>query len=95
MAMADAEIKRLAHADYWDARYSETGEGQQCHEWFRSFNDLEAFFEQNLPQRPPSDVRVLHLGSGDSVSWRTPPRFCSRHLQPRGVVGYFPPMTRP
>ena len=68
MAMSDADIKRLAHADYWDGRYSETGEGQQYHEWFRSFDDLEAFFEQNLPKRAPEGVRILHLGSGDSVS---------------------------
>ncbi|SPO00077.1 uncharacterized protein DNG_02929 [Cephalotrichum gorgonifer] len=65
--MSDAELERLAHADYWDERYSETGPDKQYHEWFRSFDDLLPFFEQNLLQSPASETRILHLGSGDST----------------------------
>ena len=68
MVMSDAEIARLSHADYWDERYSETDPGQQYHEWFRSFDDLMPFFEQNLLKKPASNLKILHLGSGDSVS---------------------------
>lgn len=36
MGSDDEENKRLAYADYWDARYAETaGENGQLHEWFR------------------------------------------------------------
>ena len=70
MAMSEAELERLSHADYWDERYSEVGPDQQVHEWFRSFEDLLPFFQQNLLTRPGSEVKILHLGSGDSVSDR-------------------------
>ncbi|KAI1773278.1 S-adenosyl-L-methionine-dependent methyltransferase [Hypoxylon cercidicola] len=67
--MADEELKRLAHADYWDERYSGVGPDQQVHEWFRSFDDLEEFFDRNLFQSlgPEKAPRILHLGSGDST----------------------------
>lgn len=64
----DQENKRLAYADYWDDRYTETEDGQ-LHEWFRSFNDLDEFFTRHLYDVYPSATvpRILHLGSGDSV----------------------------
>ncbi|KAI1498004.1 S-adenosyl-L-methionine-dependent methyltransferase [Biscogniauxia marginata] len=67
--MADKELECLAHADYWDKRYSKAGPDQRVHEWFRSFNDLEEFFDQNLFQvrAPETAPRILHLGSGDST----------------------------
>ncbi|KAI6083044.1 S-adenosyl-L-methionine-dependent methyltransferase [Hypoxylon rubiginosum] len=67
--MADEELKRLAHADYWDERYSGVGPDQRVHEWFRSFGDLEGFFDRNLFQKraPETSPRILHLGSGDST----------------------------
>ena len=67
--MQEAEIKRLAHADYWNERYTEVGPNKQVHEWFRSFEDLKPFFEQHLfePRAPETMPKVLHLGSGDSV----------------------------
>ena len=65
--MSDAELERLSHADYWDERYGQVGPDQQLHEWFRSFEDLLPFFEQNLLKRPATS-KILHLGSGDSVS---------------------------
>lgn len=64
----DDENERLAHADYWDDRYAEK-EGDQLHEWFRSFQDLEEFFTRHLFEAYPAEKtpRILHLGSGDSV----------------------------
>jgi hypothetical protein len=69
MAGADDENERLAHADYWDERYAQTGGDGQVHEWFRSFNDLSEFFARHLLQTrgPETAPRILHLGSGDSV----------------------------
>ncbi|KAI1640845.1 S-adenosyl-L-methionine-dependent methyltransferase [Biscogniauxia mediterranea] len=67
--MADKELERLAHADYWDERYAEAGPDRRVHEWFRSFGDLEGFFEKHLfrPRGPQTGPRILHLGSGDST----------------------------
>lgn len=71
MPLTDAELKRLAHAEYWNERYAEVGEEEQAHEWFRSFDDLEPFLAQRLFQvrGPETAPRILHLGSGDSVSF--------------------------
>lgn len=68
--MQAAELKRLAHHDYWDERYAEVGPDEQVHEWFRSFNDLRPFLDTYLFQirGPETAPRILHLGSGDSVS---------------------------
>lgn len=70
MSMSTAELKRLGHPDYWDERYAKVGPDEQVHEWFRSFKDLTPFFDRHLFQvRPPTVApRILHLGSGDSVS---------------------------
>ncbi|KAI0179903.1 S-adenosyl-L-methionine-dependent methyltransferase [Hypoxylon sp. FL1284] len=67
--MADEESKRLAHADYWDERYSGVQPDGRLHEWFRSFSDLEEFFDRNLFQirKPDTTPSILHLGSGDST----------------------------
>jgi hypothetical protein len=66
----DSENERLAHADYWDDRYAQTQQGQQVHEWFRSFQDLDEFFSRHLFQTRAADTspHILHLGSGDSAS---------------------------
>lgn len=67
--MSNAETKRLAYSEYWNHRYSEVGFDEQVHEWFRSFNDLESFFDRHLfrPRGPETVPRILHLGSGDST----------------------------
>jgi EEF1A lysine methyltransferase 4 len=69
MNMNADDIKRLAHADYWDERYAGTGPDQQLHEWFRGFDELNQLFTRHLiDTRPPTTApRILHLGSGDSV----------------------------
>lgn len=69
MPMSDIETKRLAHSQYWDDRYAEVSSDKQLHEWFRSFNDLELFFDLHLFQVPGPETapKILHLGSGDSV----------------------------
>ncbi|KAL8999119.1 MAG: hypothetical protein Q9169_002007 [Polycauliona sp. 2 TL-2023] len=66
--MSDAEAKRLAHSEYWDDRYAEVGSDKRVYEWFRSFNDLEPFFDRHLFQvrGPETAPKILHLGSGDS-----------------------------
>lgn len=67
--MSDAETKRLAFPEYWDERYAGAGSDEQVHEWFRSFGDLELFFDRHLFQvrGPETSPKILHLGSGDSV----------------------------
>lgn len=75
-SMSDSVLERLSHADYWDEQYSEVGPDEQLHEWFRSFDDLLPFFQQNLLARPGSEVKILHLGSGDSVSTGLPAYSC-------------------
>jgi len=70
MPMSEPDIKRLAHPDYWDERYTEVGSGAQVHEWFRSYGDLEEFLNRHLFQvrGPETAPKLLHLGSGDSVN---------------------------
>ncbi len=69
--MASKDDRLLSHPDYWDSRYSVSdGEGP-THEWFRSFTDLEPFFQTNLfsvqGRAPDDQPYFLHLDSGDSV----------------------------
>ncbi|KAI1749272.1 S-adenosyl-L-methionine-dependent methyltransferase [Xylaria castorea] len=66
---SDEELAELAEPGYWDTRYDETLPGEQLHEWFRSFSDLEEFFKLSLFQTysAESNPRILHLGSGDST----------------------------
>lgn len=68
--MGDAEIERLAHVEYWNERYAEVGSDKQLHEWFRAFSDLEPFLTRHLfrTHGPETAPKILHLGSGDSVS---------------------------
>lgn len=70
MQSRSAELQRLAHYEYWDERYNEVGPDEQVHEWFRSFDDLHPFLDRHLFQvrRPETSPKILHLGSGDSVS---------------------------
>lgn len=60
--------RALSRPTCWDAKYAH-GEG---HEWYRTYEDLEAFFQthfyDNHRVSPKADPLVLHLGSGDSVS---------------------------
>ncbi|KAI0446339.1 S-adenosyl-L-methionine-dependent methyltransferase [Xylaria telfairii] len=66
---SDGELAKLAEPGYWDTRYNETQPGQQLHEWFRSFADIEDFLKLPLFQAhsAESNPRILHLGSGDST----------------------------
>jgi hypothetical protein len=61
----------LSHAEYWDERYSKSDGTAPTHEWFRSFDDLEQFFQKNFFQidglKSSDNPLILHLGSGDSV----------------------------
>ena len=70
MSTQTAELERLAHPEYWDERYAEVSPDEQVHEWYRSFNDLMPFFDRHLFQvrGPETAPKILHLGSGDSVS---------------------------
>lgn len=73
MSTQTAESKRLAHFEYWNERYAKVGLDGQVHEWLRSFDDLIPFFDRHLFQvrRPETAPKILHLGSGDSVSSST------------------------
>lgn len=69
--MNDQEIERLAHPEYWNERYSTAETDEPTHEWFRTFGDLLPFLEPKLFKARPASTnpKILHLGSGDSVSW--------------------------
>lgn len=64
--------RQLSHSEYWDSRYVVSDGENPTHEWFRSFQTLQPFFQKNLfDVRDPAtgaDPYILHLGSGDSVS---------------------------
>ena len=85
--------KTLGNPEYWDARYSKSDGGVPTHEWFRSFNDLEQFFEKSLFGRlgsqPTNKPLILHLGSGDSVSLVYPiakPYYCTTNWLSRQTI---------
>lgn len=64
--MADAKtLEELATADYWDARYSKP-DAAPTYEWFKGFDNLQDFFIKHLPP-PTADLRIIHLGCGNSV----------------------------
>lgn len=86
-AMNESEVEALAYAEFWDERYSKAGE-EPTHEWFRSFDALEPFFKKHLFTKP-HDARILHLGSGDSVS------LDDRRLYRRSLLSQFPPIFNP
>lgn len=69
--MAHGEEKELAHAEYWDGHYSQANGEESVCEWYRSYSDLEPFFQKNFfgkpGWRPEDNPSILHLGSGDSV----------------------------
>ena len=73
MVSSSAENEQLANADYWDDRYKGQQEDQSAdkasHEWYRSYQDLESFFDNHLftAFKPDTQPCILHLGSGDSV----------------------------
>lgn len=65
------EAQALGHADFWDERYAKADGDKPTHEWFRAFDALEPFFKKYLFEERGVEGkrgRVLHLGSGDSVS---------------------------
>ncbi|KAI7265264.1 hypothetical protein KC343_g3314 [Hortaea werneckii] len=69
MSKADKDAQALAHAEFWDERYTKSDGSGPTHEWFRSYSDLEPFLERHLfktypPARNPG---ILHLGAGDST----------------------------
>jgi hypothetical protein len=68
--MSDVEDV-LSKPEYWDEHYSKSDGQAPTHEWFRSFADLQEFFQRSLFEAPgftaPNNPVILHLGSGDSV----------------------------
>lgn len=72
--MTVEEDQALSHAEFWDARYLvRDGESREkpTHEWFRSYDDLQGYFQRHLLEaegfEPEDNPLILHLGSGDSV----------------------------
>jgi len=63
----------LLHSEYWDCYYSKSEKDAPVHEWFRSFVDLQPFLQTQLFEagglKPEDNPLILHLGSGDSVSY--------------------------
>lgn len=74
---AQDQLKRegegaLSTSEYWDLRYAQADGENATHEWFRSFSALLPFLQSNLFDARPVDQKpkILHFGSGDSVSCR-------------------------
>jgi len=73
----DEKIEPLTTPEFWNERYShhdnEENNDKPSHEWFRTFTALKPFFEKNLfsisDDRDRRCMKILHLGSGDSVSF--------------------------
>jgi bisphosphoglycerate-dependent phosphoglycerate mutase len=64
------DLQRLTAVQFWDERYAKVDDDKPTHEWFRTFDELEPFFQKHLfkdIQGERKDARILHLGSGDSV----------------------------
>lgn len=70
--MGAEEDQALARPEYWDGHYSKSEGEAPVHEWFRSFGDLQPFLQTHLFEivKPEAKPLVLHLGSGDSVSYQ-------------------------
>jgi len=66
--MVKDSLKELAHPEYWDKRYSADDDDAKVYDWLRRFDTIRPFLTKYLP--PPSDngPKILHLGSGNSVS---------------------------
>ncbi|RSL99066.1 hypothetical protein BHE90_005198 [Fusarium euwallaceae] len=81
----------LSHSEYWDERYSKSDGAAPTHEWFRSSDDLEQFFQKNLFEadglKPSDNPLILHLGSGDSV---IPVELASRGYKRQLCVDFSP-----
>jgi hypothetical protein len=68
--MSLKEAQALTYSEFWDDRYTKAVGTKPTHEWFRTFDALEPFFNRHFFDRAEAkgkDQRVLHLGSGDSV----------------------------
>ncbi|KAK7443602.1 hypothetical protein Landi51_08951 [Colletotrichum acutatum] len=63
------EAEALATPELWNQRYTKSDGSHPTHEWLRTFEALEPFFEKHLfsQRRPDTSPRIMHLGSGDSV----------------------------
>jgi EEF1A lysine methyltransferase 4 len=70
--MTIAEDQQLGLSEYWDSRYATSNNNDPTHEWFRSFSQVLPFLQKNLLEQPgrtaQDNPKILHLGSGDSVS---------------------------
>jgi hypothetical protein len=73
--MSAEEAQALGRAEFWDERYAKADGDKPTHEWFRAFDALEPFFTKHLfvERKAETEPRILHLGSGDSVS-------CNLHI---------------
>ncbi|KAL0764991.1 hypothetical protein CaCOL14_012250 [Colletotrichum acutatum] len=63
------EAEALATPELWNQRYTKSDGSHPTHEWLRTFEALEPFFEKHLfsQRRPDTSPRIMHLGSGDST----------------------------
>lgn len=67
--MSEEEIEALKTPEYWDERYAKSDGKEPTHEWFRTYSDLEPFFQKHLFAKydPAQCPKILHLGAGDST----------------------------
>jgi EEF1A lysine methyltransferase 4 len=74
--------QELSHPEFWNERYAKSDGDKPTHEWFRGFEALEPFFEKHLftaRGAEGKEQRLLHLGSGDSVSSSIVVRVAIKH----------------
>lgn len=65
--MVKESLEELAHPEYWDKRYSADDADAKVYDWLRRFDTIKPFLTKHLPA-PDASPRILHLGSGNSVS---------------------------
>ena len=63
-------LEELAHAEYWDKRYTEKATTEDKYDWLRNFQAIKPFLAKHLPAEG-STARIIQLGCGNSVSLKT------------------------
>lgn len=60
--------EELAHAKYWDNRYTEKSATEDKYDWLRDCAAVKPFLMKHLPDASRDNPRIVQLGCGNSVS---------------------------
>ncbi|GAC95939.1 hypothetical protein PHSY_003517 [Pseudozyma hubeiensis SY62] len=62
MSLSAERNEQFSEKEYWEQRYAD--ESEQDFDWFKSYDDLKALFDELIPSRT---ARILMLGCGNST----------------------------